>query len=82
MLHSELISCCIEELARDYADLIRDLWSGERSVCEPRNLKLTIASRKAAFVGSQQHDSQELIAFLLDALHDDLNRLSFNTYYV
>ncbi len=26
------------------------------------------------FSGYQQHDSQELLAFLLDGLHEDLNR--------
>lgn len=31
-------------------------------------------------VGYQQHDSQELLAFLLDGLHEDLNRVKKKPY--
>ncbi len=33
-----------------------------------------------AFAGYQQHDSQELLAFLLDGLHEDLNRILKKPY--
>ena len=29
------------------------------------------------FSGTQQHDSQEFLAFLMDGLHEDLNRVRF-----
>ena len=32
------------------------------------------------FSGYQQHDSQELLAFLLDGLHEDLNRVRQKPY--
>jgi Ubiquitin carboxyl-terminal hydrolase len=32
------------------------------------------------FSGFQQHDSQELLAFLLDGLHEDLNRVRKKEY--
>lgn len=32
------------------------------------------------FSGFQQHDSQELLAFLLDGLHEDLNRIMKKPY--
>jgi ubiquitin carboxyl-terminal hydrolase 4/11/15 len=32
------------------------------------------------FSGYQQHDSQEFIAFLLDGLHEDLNRVRVKPY--
>ena len=32
------------------------------------------------FNGFQQHDSQELLAFLLDGLHEDLNRVHDKPY--
>ena len=32
------------------------------------------------FSGYQQHDSQELVAFLLDGLHEDLNRVLKKPY--
>jgi ubiquitin carboxyl-terminal hydrolase 4/11/15 len=31
-------------------------------------------------VGYHQHDSQELLAFLLDGLHEDLNRVTEKPY--
>ena len=32
------------------------------------------------FSGYQQHDSQELLAFLCDGLHEDLNRIQKKPY--
>lgn len=32
------------------------------------------------FLGYQQHDSQELLSFLLDGLHEDLNRVKNKEY--
>ena len=32
------------------------------------------------FLGYQQHDSQELLSFLLDGLHEDLNRIKKKEY--
>jgi ubiquitin C-terminal hydrolase len=32
------------------------------------------------FTGHQQHDSQELLAFLLDGLHEDTNRILDKPY--
>ena len=32
------------------------------------------------FAGFQQHDAQELLAFLLDGLHEDLNRVQVKPY--
>jgi len=34
----------------------------------------TIGKYAPCFNGFQQHDSQELLAFVLDGLHEDLNR--------
>lgn len=33
------------------------------------------------FLGYQQHDSQELLSFLLDGLHEDLNRVKNKEYF-
>lgn len=41
----------------------------------------TVVGRFAPrFSGYQQHDSQELLAFLLDGLHEDLNRVKQKPY--
>lgn len=43
----------------------------------------SICSYASQFAGSEQHDSQEFLSWLLDALHEDLNRvISKSTYEV
>ncbi|MFH4978200.1 hypothetical protein AB6A40_004909 [Gnathostoma spinigerum] len=63
------------ELARAYADLINQLWSGNHSHIVPRNFKNVVGHYAPRFSGFQQQDSQELLAYLLDGLHEDLNRV-------
>lgn len=43
-------------------------------------LRLTLAKYAPQFNGCLQHDSQELLAFLLDGLHEDLNRVQTKPY--
>ncbi|KAF8323520.1 uncharacterized protein EI90DRAFT_3076907 [Cantharellus anzutake] len=69
-------------LARSYGDLLRNLFApNTTSTCyTPREFKHRIAMHAPAFAGYQQHDSQELLAFLLDGLHEDLNRILKKPY--
>ena len=39
-----------------------------------------IGKHAPQFVGYAQHDSQELLAFLLDGLHEDLNQVRDKPY--
>ncbi|XP_060788407.1 ubiquitin carboxyl-terminal hydrolase 11 isoform X2 [Neoarius graeffei] len=59
------------EIAEAYADVIKQMWSGRHYSVVPRVFK---------FLGYQQHDSQELLSFLLDGLHEDLNRVKNKEY--
>ena len=68
------------EIAEEYAELIKELWSGTHSAIAPRELKWKIERFAPQFAGYQQHDSQELLAFLLDGLHEDLNRIKKKPY--
>jgi ubiquitin carboxyl-terminal hydrolase 6/32 len=43
-------------------------------------LQWTIGKYAPRVNGFQQHDSQELLAFLLDGLHEDLNRVHDKPY--
>ena len=63
------------ELAKCFSGIIRKLWSGEYEYFPPRRLKEVIASRSGTFGGYQQHDSHEFMSYLLDGLHEDLNRV-------
>ncbi|KAL3628125.1 hypothetical protein CASFOL_027171 [Castilleja foliolosa] len=67
-------------LAIAFGDLLRKVWSpGARSVT-PSMFKSTIASFAPQFSGYNQHDSQEFLSFLLDGLHEDLNRVKRKPY--
>ncbi|KAF9172125.1 CSN-associated deubiquitinating enzyme Ubp12 [Mortierella sp. AD010] len=68
------------EVARAYANLIDKLWKGSSKVFSPREFKSTIGRFAPSFTGYHQHDSQELLAFLLDGLHEDLNRIIKKPY--
>lgn len=71
---------CKGLLAEAYADLINEIWSGKNSYTVPRNFKFNLSRFAPQFIGFQQQDSQELLAFLLDGLHEDLNRIKKKPY--
>ncbi|XP_042307624.1 ubiquitin carboxyl-terminal hydrolase 11 [Sceloporus undulatus] len=68
------------EIAEAYADLIKQQWSGHHRSIVPRMFKTKVGHFASQFLGYQQHDSQELLSFLLDGLHEDLNRVKKKEY--
>lgn len=68
------------EIAVAYADLVKQMWSGRNSYVAPRIFKTQVGRFAPQFSGYQQQDSQELLAFLLDGLHEDLNRVKRKPY--
>ncbi|GAX20611.1 ubiquitin carboxyl-terminal hydrolase 4/11 [Fistulifera solaris] len=50
------------------------------NVVYPRNFKYTLGKHAEQFMGYDQHDSQELATYLLDALHEDTNRVTKKPY--
>lgn len=68
------------ELALAFGELLRKLWSSGRTTIAPRAFKGKLARFAPQFSGYNQHDSQELLAFLLDGLHEDLNRVKKKPY--
>ncbi|XP_049935881.1 ubiquitin carboxyl-terminal hydrolase 10-like isoform X2 [Nymphaea colorata] len=68
------------EIALAFGDLLRKLWLPGRTPVPPRTFKAKLARFAPQFSGYNQHDSQELLAFLLDGLHEDLNRVKRKPY--
>lgn len=68
------------ELALAFGDLLRKLWAPGATALPPRLFKSKLARFAPQFSGFSQHDSQELLAFLLDGLHEDLNRVKCKPY--
>jgi len=67
-------------VAEQYGALVDNIFSGDYRVVGPRDFKKVIGEFAPRFVGWQQQDSQELLAFLLDGLHEDLNRVKVKPY--
>jgi ubiquitin C-terminal hydrolase/Ca2+-binding EF-hand superfamily protein len=69
------------KLAMAFGLTCQQLWSGAAGkAIAPRTLKWVIGKYAPQFQGTHQHDSQELLAFLLDGLHEDLNRVFTKPY--
>ncbi|KAF8966337.1 hypothetical protein BDZ97DRAFT_1809088 [Flammula alnicola] len=69
-------------IAEAFGALLQRIWatSGSSTSYSPREFKSQLQRFAPQFTGYQQHDSQELVAFLLDGLHEDLNRVLKKPY--
>ncbi|KAI8814498.1 hypothetical protein BJ742DRAFT_671533, partial [Cladochytrium replicatum] len=69
-------------VAEAYAHLVNHLWRSVDRVNSfaPREFKQTIGHFNSMFQGYSQQDSEELLRFLLDGLHEDLNRIKKKPY--
>lgn len=68
------------QLADAFGDLMKRMWSGEYKTLSPRSFKRTLGRWAPQFSGFSQNDSQELLSFLLDGLHEDTNKISKKPY--
>jgi ubiquitin carboxyl-terminal hydrolase 4/11/15 len=62
------------KVARAFADLARFVWTGRSGAARPSSLKHAMSRFATQFDGWDQQDSHELITFMLDGIHEDLNR--------
>ncbi|CAM4750883.1 unnamed protein product [Rotaria magnacalcarata] len=68
-------------IALRYGQLIAKLWGNVRGPLAPFELRGSVAKfGSSRFTDFQQHDSQEFLSFLLDGLHEDLNRVHDKPY--
>lgn len=67
-------------LAEAYGDLMEAMWSGNDKVVKPQAMKAEMGRICTQFSGYQQQDSQEFLIYLLDNLHEDLNRIKNPPY--
>jgi ubiquitin C-terminal hydrolase len=77
------------QLASDFYELICRLWKPltksamvlRNTSVSPTSFKKTISKWAPQFTGYRQQDSQEFLRFLLDGLHEDLNRVKVKPPY-
>ncbi|KAF8202403.1 ubiquitin carboxyl-terminal hydrolase 4 [Pholiota molesta] len=63
------------KLAGAFAKLLHDMWGGDLPYLTPIDFRKSICQLKSQYNGSDQHDSQEFLSFLMDGIHEDLNRI-------
>ncbi|GAV29796.1 hypothetical protein PMKS-003300 [Pichia membranifaciens] len=72
------------KVAISFGSLVTSLFDtrfhGNQSSFSPKEFKYTIGHFNSLFADYRQQDSQEFIAYLLDGLHEDLNRVLKKPY--
>ena len=64
------------KMCKSYANVLQNLWYGINKDYKPRNFKLIIDTITKNFRGNEQQDAEEFLTFLIDSLHEDLNRVN------
>jgi ubiquitin carboxyl-terminal hydrolase 4/11/15 len=73
-INADNVLGCKGQMAREYGALVQKIHGGKYSSVAPRSFKKCLSEFAPQFSGYDQHDSQEFLNFLLDGLHEDLNR--------
>lgn len=68
------------KLIAAYSELLKDMWEGSERYVSPWQLKSVVGKFASQFSGYSQQDSQELLSYLLDGIHEDLNRVRQKPY--
>lgn len=68
------------KFAKAFGSLIAEMWQGTDAKTAPHDLKRTLGSKISRFSGYGQQDSAELVNYVLDLLHEDLNRITKKPY--
>lgn len=68
------------KLIKAYVSFLESTMTTDQNVVIPSRLKWTIGKVKEMFSGYEQQDSQEFLLFMLDTLHEDLNRVIKKPY--
>jgi ubiquitin carboxyl-terminal hydrolase 4/11/15 len=69
------------QIAKAYCGLLTQIYGeGTISAFAPKNFKAALGRAQPLFSGYGQQDSQEFLSFLVDGLHEDLNRVKKKPY--
>lgn len=65
-----------------FYEVIRGQWAeGIADTLDPQAVKAAACEGSKSFANSDQQDSQEFLSFLLEALHEDINRVKIKPYF-
>ena len=62
------------KMAGEFASLLCNMWSSSKRFIAPKGFKKALDKHAPLFSGYEHQDAHELLAVLLDGLHEDLNR--------
>ena len=68
------------QLCRIYANFLKNIWYGSKTVYTPKNFKDVLGNLNESFAGAVEQDAHEFLGFLIDGLHEDLNRCLIKQY--
>ena len=69
------------ELSEEYYKLINKMWMGHKSEYNPKDFILKFCSVNKTFINQErEQDASQFLSFLLDKLHEDLNRITNKKY--
>ncbi|KAF5361806.1 hypothetical protein D9756_002213 [Leucocoprinus leucothites] len=62
-------------LTHAFAKLLHEMWGQDLPYLTPHEFRKSICQLRSQYDNSEQHDSQEFLSFLMDGIHEDLNRV-------
>ena len=62
------------KLSKEFADLLGKMWIDSKKIVNPQDIKYAICDLTNIFNNNNQHDSSEFLMFLLNFLHDEINK--------
>ena len=68
------------EIVEKYSQLIHHIWQGNQEYISPIQFKKAFGEVYTALNNCRQQDTQEFISYLLDSLHEDLNKVLKKPY--
>ena len=79
-LNEEAVFGTKGRMVHEYASLLQNLWFGDKQVIYPKSFKSLLGKLNNDWAGAAQQDSTEVMLYILDKLHEDLNRVKKKPY--
>ena len=62
------------KLSKEFSDLLGKMWIDNKKIVNAQELKYCICDINNSFNNNNQHDSSELLMYILNSLHEEINR--------
>ena len=62
------------KLSKEFADLLGKMWIDNKKIVNAQEIKYCVCDINNRFNNNNQHDSSELLIYILNSLHEEINR--------